>query len=417
MNLKKQITKLPLSPGVYIFRDKDENIIYVGKSVLVRNRVSSYFKTKNLGLKTQLMVSKISRIDIIKVFSEFEALLLEAQLIKKYKPFFNIQAKDDKSPLYIKISNDQIPIISTTRKPKNQEKAFVKGPFPSTKTTRETLRIVRKIFPYCHHSNPKKPCLYVHLNLCPYPHADEESKNAYIGSVNKIKELLRGKNQPLLKILNSEMANFSNNQEYEKAQTTRNQIEKLQYVLNTYHNPQEFMAQPTLVDDQAFKKLENLKNILKLKKAPKRIECYDISNIMGHFATGSMVVFTQGLPDKSEYRKFKIKFIQKPNDYEMLKQVLLRRFRNKWPKPNLIIVDGGKGQLNIAYSIINRFKLKIPIIAIAKRHEEIYTTQNYTPVSLPKENLARQIVQAARDEAHRFALNYHKLLRSKKFLN
>lgn len=416
LNVKEQIAKLPKSPGVYLFSDSTGKLLYVGKSSSIKNRVGSYFRTNNLGPKTNLLVKKIAKISYIKVFSEFEALLLEAELIKENQPFFNIQAKDDKSPLYIKITNDPVPLVTTTRRERIAKKTLIAGPFPSSRVTHEILRIVRKIFPYCHHKNPKKPCLYVHLGLCPYPYASASSKHKYRVTVTKIKRLISGKNKQLLRQLTNEMSKSANQERFEEAQKVKKQIEKIEYLFTTYHPPQEFLEQPTLVDDQVQAKLKDLSEKLDLKDIPKRIECYDISNIAGKYATGSMVTFTTGRSDKSGYRRFKIKFLTRPNDYEMIKQVLKRRLANPWPKADLIIIDGGKGHLNSALSVLNKFKVKIPIIAIAKRFEEIYVAGKIMPISLPKESAARQLVQAIRDEAHRFAVTYHRLLRSKSLL-
>ncbi len=413
--LKAGIDQLPKDPGVYIFSDNTGTVIYVGKSISIKNRVSSYFTHKDLGAKTATMVKKIANIEFIKVFNEFEALLLEAQLIKKHKPFFNVQAKDDKSPLYIKIDGT-IPLIRTVRRQEVQKGGFARGPFPSTGKTRDVLKTIRRIFPYCHHKNPPKACLYVHLGLCPYPYQSESAKHAYRKTIGKIKKLLSGKTDSLIKTLSKEMQNLSRLQKYEEAQQVKIQIENIQKVLAKFYVPQEYIETPTLVDDFTLMRLKDLKAKLQLLKIPKRIECYDISNLGGLHATGSMVVFTNGSVDKSAYRKFKIKFVKKPNDYEMLKEVLARRFKNDWPLPDLIIIDGGRGQLNSALSQIARFKLNITTISLAKRLEEIYTQDKVFPISLPKESPARQLVQAIRDEAHRFAIAYHRYLRSKKML-
>jgi len=415
-NLKTQIKKLPQSPGVYIFYDNTGKTLYVGKSVSIKKRVASYFSQKKLGPKTDLLVRQIHRISYVKVFSEFEALLLESDLIKTNQPFFNVQSKDDKSPLYIKISGKPIPAITTTRRQEGQKGIFLKGPFPSAAKTREVLRLVRRVFPFCHHKNPKRPCLYVHLGLCPYPHASPQSQKFYLHTIQKIKKLLSGQTSSLVKLLHSEMANFSKNMEYEKAQIVKKQIENIEYILRKYHKPQEFLEQPTLVDDIVAAKLKNLKEELNLKNLPKRIECYDISNISGKNATGSMIVFVNGKPEKGQYRRFKIEFSNKPNDYEMIRETIKRRFKNNWPKPHLIIIDGGRGQLNAACSILTKYHQKIPVIAIAKKLETIYAWNKILPINLPKESLARILIQAARDEAHRFAIVYHHLLRSKQLL-
>ncbi|EKD57397.1 MAG: hypothetical protein ACD_57C00319G0003 [uncultured bacterium] len=415
-NLKKKLTNLPDSPGVYRFYDEKKNIIYVGKSLSIRKRVSTYFQTRILGPKTRLMVSKIANLDFIKVFSEFEALLLEAKLIKVNQPFFNTVAKDDKSPLYIKITQDKVPLITVTRREKPRRGVFLKGPFPSAKTTREVLKIIRKIFPYCHHKNPRKPCLYVHLGLCPYPYQSQQSLVLYLDNVKKIKKLLMGKSQILIRDLTREMARLSSIQKYEQAQEVKEQIRKIEAIVTSYHSPSEFLEHPGLVDDLSISRLNELKEILNLKKKLGRIECYDISNIGGNLATGSMAVFTSGQPDKDQYRKFRIKFTHTPDDYQMIGEILTRRFHNDWPVPDLVIIDGGRGQLNTALTVINKLKLKVVPIAIAKRFEYIFHPDKPSPISLPKDNPARQLVAQIRDEAHRFALSYHRLLRSKAML-
>lgn len=415
-SLKNRIKKLPLEPGVYLFLNSKREIIYVGKAVSIKKRVGSYFVKESLGPKTDKLVSQITDIKLIKVFSEFEALLLEAELIKEHKPFFNVQAKDDKSPLYIKISNDEIPHITVTRREKKVRGVFLKGPFPSAKTTRDVLKIIRKIFPYCHHQNPKKPCLFVHLGLCPYPYGSQSGKGKYIEAVEKIKKLLSGKNKALIRDLERQMREASKNLQFEEAAEIKSKISKLQYILTTFHTPREFLERPTLVDDLTLTRLKDLQEKLEIPKIPKRVECYDISNLAGKQSTGSMVVFLNGRPEKSEYRRFKIKYKNTPDDYDMLKETLSRRFKNSWTTPDLIIIDGGRGQLNAALSVLSKYKLNIPVVSLAKRMEEIFVPAKVLPVSLPKESPARQLAQAVRDEAHRFAITYHRLLRSKNFL-
>lgn len=412
----KEINQLPHAPGVYIFYDSNLRVIYVGKSVSIKKRVSSYFSNKNLGPKTTMLVSKIKNINYLKVFSEFEALLLESELIKKHKPFFNVQAKDDKSPLYIKITGSEVPIVETARKQTKKRGDFIVGPFPSSKITKEVMRTIRRIFPYCQHKKMPKKCLFVHLGLCSYPYSSKEANKKYRQDITKIKKFLSGKSKLVLNQLVTQMNTLAKNQRYEDANEIKNQIEKIQYILTTYHTPREFLETPTLVDDLTLTRLNDIKEKLQLEKIPKRIECYDISNFQGKLATGSMVVFSNGYPEKSKYRRFKIKFSKKPNDYEMLKEILARRLKNGWESPDLIIIDGGRGQLNAALSIMSKYKAYFPVVSLAKRLEEIYVPLKVLPVSLPKESPARQLVQALRDEAHRFAINYHRLLRSKDFI-
>lgn len=416
--LSRQINKLPKSPGIYKYLDKDLNLVYVGKSISLKKRVQSYFSTKNLGLKTQQLVKKIYRIEYIKVQGEFEALLLESDLIREHKPYYNVQSKDDKSPIYIKITSGETPHVELTRKASltSTDSCFIKGPFPSARTTRDILRSIRKIFPYCHHKKPKKPCLFVHLGLCPYPYTGKESKEKYKKTIQNIKNLLNGKSKKLIRDLKKEMQLLSAQERYEEASLVKSQLNELKYITTTYHTPREYLERPTLVDDLTQKRLVDLKVKLSLSKLPRRIECYDISNLSGKWATGSMVVFLNGISEKSEYRRFRIRFKNTPDDFEMIREVLTRRFKNNWPQPNLIIIDGGKGQLSSALGILNKYQNKIPIISLAKKLEEIYVPTQPKPLSLPKESPARQLIQSTRDEAHRFAIDYHRLLRSRDFL-
>lgn len=411
--LKKQIRNLPKSPGIYQFLDKGGKILYIGKSVSLKNRVSSYFTVKNLSPKTQAMVRKVVKIKYIEVFSEFEAQLLEAELIKKNQPFFNTQAKDDKSPLYIKITSDPIPLVNTVRRQAPPKGVFIKGPFTSTAETREILRGIRRIFPFCHHKNPKKPCLYVHLGLCSYPYAHDGAKKNYLQNIANVKKLLIGSSKSLIKNLTSQMEKASKDQKFEEAAKIKKQLEMLRKLFTIYHAPAEFLANPSLVDDIKKQRLISLSKVLNLKKQLIRIECYDISNIGGKNATGAMVVFTNGQPERNEYRKFRIKFVKKPNDYQMIKEVLLRRFKNNWPKPDLIVIDGGLGQVNIAYSIVKTSKLNIPLVGLAKKFERLYLPHQKKPIDLSADNPARLLSQEIRDETHRFAINYHRLLRQK----
>lgn len=414
--LQTKIKKVPDVPGIYQFIDSQGKILYIGKAKSLKRRILSYFQNKNLGPKTNLMVSKIADTKFIKVFSEFEALLLEAALIKENQPFYNTNAKDDKSPLYIKITSDEIPLITAVRNEKPKRGVYLKGPFPNSKTAKDVLKIIRKIFPYCHHKNPRRPCLYVHLGLCPYPYKSNDSKNSYLRNIERIKKLLKGQSKRVILELKRVMEILSKNQEFEQANDIKIKIQQLEFLISSYHSPLEFLERPTLVDDLTMAKLADFKETLEISKTPKRIECFDISNISGKLATGSMVVFENGKTAKNQYRRFRIKFSDKPNDYQMLKEVLTRRFKNNWPLPDLLIIDGGRGQLNVAINVLSKSRLSIPVISLAKRQEEIYMENKILPIALKKESPVRQLVQEIRDEAHRFALNYHRLLRSKQLL-
>ena len=207
--IRTQIQNLPKAPGIYQFFDEKGSLLYVGKSKDIKKRVSSYFTSTNLGPKTEQLVEKIKDIKYIKVFSEFEALMLESDLIRKNQPFYNIISRDDKSPIYIKIAKEKIPLIALVRKPQVSKDDFVKGPLPSAKIAKLILKKVRRIFPYCQHKNSKKPCLYVHLGLCPYPYKDKESKHEYLMTVNRIKKLLGGRIKTLKRELMARLENLT----------------------------------------------------------------------------------------------------------------------------------------------------------------------------------------------------------------
>jgi len=414
--LKIRVGKLPSKPGVYLFKDKNRRIIYVGKSVNLKSRVKSYFQPDSqLGPKTTLMVKEIRKIDYISVDSEIEALLLEASLIKKCQPKYNIIWKDDKSPLYIKITvGDKIPIVTTARREKETREVLLFGPFPRSSVARGVLKTLRRIFPYCQHKKIQKSCLWVHLGLCPDPYRGD--LRAYKNNIKNIIMILRGQNKKVITRLEREMKILSKREDFENAAKVKRQIEEIQYLTQTYHEPKEYLEKPSLYQDLVEQRLKDLSQILNLDKIPRKIEAIDISNIMGREASGSLIVFKDGERDRSQYRRFKIRRKKTPDDVAMIKEVLSRRLRNKWPLPDLFVIDGGLGQLNAALTILDEFGLKIPTIALAKREEEIYIPSNKKTLQLKKDSLALQLIQEVRDEAHRFALSYHRKLRERAFL-
>jgi len=415
--LHKKVKKLPQNPGVYLFLDKNKNVIYVGKAKNLKLRISSYFRLKNLGSKTNQMIKNALDIKWILVASEIEALLLEAKLIKSEKPKYNTILKDDKNHLFIKVTKDEIPQVTLTRREKPSQKVLLFGPFPSASTARRVLVTLRRIFPYCSHRRKPKSCLYIHLGLCPNPYQSEESIQKYKKNIKKIIMFLSGKQKKLTANLIGEMELLSKGQKYEEALKIKKQIEDLNYVSQQVKKPEEYLQNPNLIEDIRKETLKKAKDDLNLPKLPERIEGYDISNIGGKFATGSMAVFTNAAPDKSQYRKFKIKLENKPDDTAMIAEVLKRRFGNNWSKPDLIIIDGGRGQLNCALAAVKWANLEIPVISLAKRFDEIYTSTLKSPLKLEKGEPTLKLLQYLRDEAHRFALNYHRKLRASSLLN
>lgn len=438
MKFLKIIKNLPSKPGVYLFKNKTGQILYVGKAKNLKNRIGSYFRKNNLPPNKKPMLEKISQIKHIVVDSEIEALLLELNLIKKYQPKYNIAFKDDKNYQYIKIDkNDDFPKICTARKIYSKQGRGVKkdnadyfGPFPSSKIVKQILNLLNRIFHYreCRQKmtvagvqNKKyKICLRYYIGRCYAPCVGKISKKEYAALIKQCKTFLEGKKNIILKDLENKMRLAAQKQNFEEAARLRDQIINLKTIIS-----RQIILNKKVEKNPA---IFELKKILGLKSKPKRIECFDISNIAGKFATGSMVVFKNGAPYKKEYRRFKIHISGKPNDIAMMNEMLMRRFKHSdWPFPNLIVLDGGKGQLSSALKILSFYHLKIPALAFAKQNEKIYlplhqkfrrknVSQKSKLLILPKNSKVLYLLQNLRDEAHRFAIAYHKKLRQKAFL-
>ena len=407
---------MPESPGVYLFKDKKGEVLYVGKAVNLKNRVRSYFSSLPLGPKTSLLVSRIEKINYFKVESGFDALLLESALIKKYLPDFNSRAKDDKHPLYIRITKEKIPVVSTSRREK-EKKAYYFGPYPSGATTRFVLKTLRRIFPYrsslCH---PQNKCFYCHLNLCPGPILEGKALDNYQRVIVQFIKLLSGKRVQLIEEMERQMREMAKNGQFEEAAALRDKILAIQYIVTQRRKPAEYLQNPNLLEDENEKALTALFNILNCKV--RTIEAYDVSNLSGKDASGSLVFFRDGEPDKSRYRRFRLKFEGKPNDLKMLTEMLRRRLGHKdWDLPDLILVDGGKTQTGAALDVLREFGVSIPVVGLAKRWEEIIVPQEKSErwqiLRLPRESPALKLLQRIRDEAHRFAKSYHLFLRRK----
>ncbi len=409
MKLIEKIKSLPDGPGVYLMLDKDGVIIYIGKAISLKKRVSSYFSASVKGQRTKLMVSRIENIEFITTSTEAEALILEAGLIKENKPKFNIDIKDDKAyPLLRLSTNEKFARLHLVRRRKN-DKAQYFGPYTSGKLLRQALTFMRRLFPLrtCN-IMPKSVCLNYHLKQCPGPCKLLVSKGDYDKNVSNLLLFLRGKKGDLIKKLSLEMKAAALRHDFENAIELRNKIESLSSVPIIYKR--------FSVADQ----VQELQKVLRLKSRPVYIEGYDISNISGTEATGSMVRFKQGHAFKKDYRRFKIKAVKGIDDYAMMREVLIRRFSGELSDalkvPDLILIDGGKGHLKCATEQLKNLKINIPIISLAKKFEHIYVQWQFKPISLPLNSKALRLVVAIRNEAHRFALSYHKNLRKKKML-
>lgn len=416
---------MPQEAGIYFFLDEKNNVLYVGKAKNLKNRVASYFTRNSYILpKTRLLVSKIAKIKTILVNSEIESLLLEANYIKKYKPKYNVSLIDGKAyPLIRIIIKDRYPKVLIVRREEDNSKAsgsLYFGPFPNTSAMRMVLRTVRRIFPFQSVANhPKRICLYNHLGLCPCPpmFQTEEERKRYKKNIFYLILFLQGQKKKVIKDLEKERKFYSKNEQFEEAKRIQQQINSIHYITSPIHKPFEYETNPNLKDDLRRNELISLKkHFLKAGVSVEnldRIECYDISNIAGTHAVGSMVVFTNGEKDTSSYRKFKIRLTTGPNDFAMIEEVLGRRLNHgEWEFPKLIIVDGGKGQISSALKALDEQHLSIPLIGLAKR-EEIIITSDFKEIRLPKDSEALKLVMRIRDEAHRFAITYHRKLRSK----
>ena len=414
---------IPHKPGVYQFKDKSGRVIYVGKAIDLYHRVSSYFSDKYRSANViHPRVEEIALVNTVIVESELEALILEANLIKKYLPRFNVSLKDDKDYLYIKITKEDFPKVITARI--NDLKGALKyfGPFPSSRTVRDTLKDLRRVFPWCNNKKQKsniknqnfRPCFYYHINQCPGVCRGEISKKDYRKNIFRLIKLLEGKKEHLVEGLVSEMNDASNNQNFEKALIVKKMIQGIAY-LTQPNRTKAYLENPNFLEEEKELALEDLKEVLNLNKIPERIECYDISNLQGHESTGSMVVLTNGEIDKSQYRRFKIRISGKPNDVGMHREMIRRRLKHpEWPIPDLIIIDGGIAQVNGVNHELRTMNYELPVFGLAKRMEWLYAPGGAV-IKLPKSNLASKLLRKIRDEAHRFAINYHRKLRSKSF--
>ena len=544
-HIEEQLKLLPDSPGVYLMKDEFDDIIYVGKAKSLRNRVRSYFRKGNHTYKTKVLVSHIRDFDYIVTDTEVEAYILEANLINKYQPVYNIRLKDDKTYPYIKVTlNEDFPRILKTRIVKNDGAKYY-GPFTNVENLHRIIDVLKDVYKLrtCRKDlkagkPEKRPCLNYHIGKCLGPCIGAISPEEYRARVQEACQYLSGHQGDLLKKLEEEMYQAAEERNFERAAHLRDSIKALkslteqqkvmydkninqdviavvigedgqscvqlliirngsligqeyyimegteeegekdilesflpQYYERALEIPDEILLSTEiermdLLQDLLRRKkgrkvtvsipvigekrklvemaynngVESLKReavrekykrsrttdavvklgeILELEKPPVYIEGFDISNIQGTDPVASMVVFKDGQPAKDNYRRYKIKTVEGPNDYAMMKEVVERRYRRvleeERPLPDLILIDGGKGQLRAAYEVLEELEIShIPIIGLAERNEEVFLPGRSEPVIIPKNSPALHLLQRVRDEAHRFALNYHRKLRSRR---
>ncbi len=364
------------------------------------------------------MVEEIKNVRTIKVESEIESLLLEANFIQKYKPKYNVKLVDSKTYPLIEITvKDKFPKVLVTRRMTKKESKYF-GPYPNVGAMRMVLKIARKIFPYQSVSNhPNKPCFYHHLGLCPCPEVFND-KN-YKSNIKHLINFLSGKTKKVIKDLEKEKKIYIKEEKYEEASEDQKKIDSIKLVTSPFYKPFEYEENPNLREDLRENELKDFKNIMNSNNVkvsyPRKIECYDISTIVGKYSTGSLVVFIDGEKDSSSYRRFKIKKEGVPNDFAMMEELIRRRLNHlEWSYPDLIVVDGGKGQVSAANKVLKEKNLNIPLIGLAKR-EEVIITSDFSEIRLPKDSKTLHLLQRLRDEAHRFAITYHRKFRSRSF--
>jgi excinuclease ABC subunit C len=427
--LQSKLKTLPVSPGVYFHKDNSGQVIYVGKAAVLKNRVRQYFQNiDDKDIKTKALVAEIYDTDWIETDSEIDALFLEAEMVKRYMPRYNILLRDDKSLLYIRIDmQNPMPYVSFTRNPFDDGADYY-GPYYNGFAVKKALRYLRRIFPYY----IKQPAIGAnaradlddHLGLSPIDMTSED----YKVNLRKLISYIKGDRKKITKSLENDMKAAAQNQDFELAASIRNKLNDLRELQRRI-----MFGDKEYLDISKDKALVDLKELLNLDKVPARIEGYDISHMSGTNVVASMVVFSNGVSDRSNYRKFKTK-IEHNDDFYNMNETIRRRFSEKniksWGKPDLVLIDGGKGQLDVAIKARSGSNINLPFIGIAKQQEQIVikdvvinkkkvlelrgtteATEGYQLINLPHDTHIIKLLQRVRDESHRFAVSYHTVLK------
>lgn len=420
--LEWKLKKLPRAPGVYFFKDKTGKIIYIGKAANLRNRVKQYFlpstvlRVRKNDTKTDALLKEIVDLDWTIVESELDALFLEAEMVRRYMPRYNILLRDDKSLVYVRISyGDNYPTVTTTRRPLDDGARYF-GPYLSTTNIRQALKVLRRIFPFASTKTigQKRASLHYHLGLDPGLEEGKTNLEDYRANLRKLMAVIEGKRGTIEKELEKDMKRLAKSKEFEAAAKARNQLFALKQL-----SKQIIFSSSESQDISKDQALNELAELLSLKKLPRRIEGYDISHMSGSDAVASMVVFTNGVSHKTEYRKFKTRNNINDDFYNM-HETITRRFSERniknWGLPDLILIDGGRGQVNAAQKAIREMGMVTPIIGLAKRYEQIIVPGSeglIKVVDLPQTSHLIKLLQRIRDESHRFAVSYHSTLKTK----
>lgn len=448
------LTHLPHSPGVYLMRDNQAKIIYIGKAIDLKKRVSSYFQKRGGGsAKTAALLALVQQIDFIPGASERESLLLEQKLIRQLQPLYNTMWRDDKSYPYVKLTNEDYPRLILTRQKKADGGKYF-GPYPSVSIVRKFLRMLwrKKILPLriCDFPLAEKEiasegglektrpalykkirsCMYLHTGACTAPCVGKIGKEDYQRIARNVELFFKGEYGSLKNELEADMKKSAEGLNYEKAALVRDQLAALEH-LSEKISLKKVDASVIVGEIRTSRAIQDLQEKLQLPAPPMRIECIDISNIQSTEPVGSLVVFENGKPYKAGYRKFKIRTVQGQDDFSMVFEVVSRRYgrlaREEQRLPELVLIDGGKGQLSAAVRALKTLQetksvppkslSSLRLASLAKQNEEIFLPDRPDPIVLPKDSQALHVLQAIRDEAHRFAITFHRLRRNKATFN
>ena len=416
---------IPSKPGVYIYRDKFNKVIYVGKARNLRKRMSQYFhlsRKKSNDLKLRSLINSIASWEFHVVKNESESLILESRLIKKYAPYYNVLMRDDKRYYLIKINlNDEFPKLSLVRFEKNDGANYY-GPFPHGKVLKQLIDFLSGYFKirqcnfYTPGSQERLHCLDAHVKKCCEPCVGKVSKEEYFNKVRSLTAILNGKTEEIVEELKNKMLKLSEKHLFEKAAEIRDIIQNINEV---FKEKNRSFKNSTLSEKTPEDAVVELQKQLKLKKLPTVIEAFDISNFGDQFGVASLVTFSKGKPSKANYKRFRIKTVEGINDFAMMNEVIQRHYSRKLeqnqPFPDLLMVDGGKGQLSATLNALIEINAPpFPVIGLAKRNEEVYVPGKQDPIVISKTSSALKLLQAVRDEAHRFAVSYNREIRLKR---
>lgn len=433
--LLKTARKLPKEPGVYLMKDAEDRVVYIGKASRLADRVSSYFlPSTDLGVTKQPMLDVIVDFDTIECEGEWEALLTENRLIKDVRPRFNVQLTDDKSFPYLAITmRDEFPGVFITRAPGDPEfrGAKIFGPFTSVAALRDAVQLLQRVFKYrtCHldikSDDPRnrffRPCLLYTIGQCTAPCANKISPDAYRDDIKRFNRFLGSKRSVLIREMREEMEAASKDRGYERAAVLRDQIRAIEKLDERGSHGEGWQPETEMISYvDPSKGLASLRRTLKLEEPIRCLEGIDIAHLQGGETVGSKVCFVDGRPFKNEYRRYRIKTVDN-DDYASIREVVSRRYRDAGQGhelyPDVILIDGGLGQLHAAMDAFADLDVKPPmVISLAKKEELIYVQEKSEPIKLSRDNFGLRLCQSVRDEAHRFAQHYHHILRRKKTL-